>query len=202
MDRKMPYRIIIPVFLLALVWWGCQVDSPPPPETAQQLVDDGWAQYATANYQGARDLFNQASALDGSVVDAYNGAGWSSAKLNDLSTAMESFGLGQVKDTSNLEIRAGIGIIENARKNYAFSDSSVLSVLSENSSWVFSRDTSINSLDLHLLLAENFFAEAEYELSRDQVHLLDPSFPSALDVTTVAGRTALAMAIENLRAVI
>ncbi len=198
----MKIRTVTWIIVISLLKLGCSPSEPSQPDTAQQLIDKGWVQYSAANYQGAHDFFNQSMTLDANIADAYNGSGWSGAKLNDLDGAVSDFNTGLLLDTANTEIRAGLAFVYNAKKSYILSDSLALQVLGRDSSWVFSRSTGISAADLHLLLAENYFAEGMYELSRDQVHILTPAFPSNYDVTTVDGRTGLAVEIERLRAII
>ncbi len=169
-------------------------------ESADQLVADGWTAYLSHNYAGASSKFSQALALNGNLVDAYNGSGWSLAKLNLPDSAVTQFNKGLNRDTANAEIRAGLAFVDNALKLYSQSITLALAVLQGKPSWVFSRDNSVNALDLHLLLAEDYFALASYTESLTQIQILNPSF--AADVSTVTGQTSLAKEIERQRALL
>ncbi len=176
---------------------GCSSGSGGGGDNAAQLVRDGWTAYLSADYRTAASKFDQAIALDGSLVDAYNGAGWANAKLDSLATAVVRYNDGLARDTANNEIRAGLAFVGNALKQYASSIGYASAVLQSNPSWVFSRDNAVNQLDLHLLLAEDYFAIPDYPQSLAQVRILNPSFTA--DVSTTAGRTQLAKEIERLR---
>ena len=187
---------------------GCQKDSTGPPnKTAAQLTADGWSAFSGADYQSALTNFNNALGEDGNYVDAYNGAGWANAKLNAPSSAVSNFTNGLTKDTNapdslSLEMNAGLAFASNAQKNYSQSITSALSVLGSNANWAFVHHSAINAAELHLLLAEYYFAQSspDYVSSLHQVQIIDPAFTA--DVSTVAGQTALAGEIEQLRSII
>jgi len=149
----------------------------------------------------AHDDFAAATQGDANLVDAYNGSGWANAKLNALAAAVASFNTGLGKDSVNLQMRAGLAFVLNAQKLYTSSITADTTVLGANSTWSFSRDTSINAADLHLLLAEDYFAltPPDFLASKREVQILDPSFVA--DVATIAGQTALAARIETLRGI-
>ncbi len=193
----MRLRSSVLAFLIVVVA-GCSSTSNP--ESADQLVSEGWTAYLNHNYTLASSKFSQALALNGNLVDAYNGAGWSLAKLNLPDSAVTQFNRGLARDTGNTEIRAGLAFVDNALKLYSQSITLALAVLQVRPAWVFSRDNSVNAQDLHLLLAEDYFALASYPQSLAQVQILNPAF--AADVTTVVGQTSLAKEIERLRALL
>jgi tetratricopeptide (TPR) repeat protein len=172
----------------------------PTPPTASELVNQGWQAYSAKNYQSASDKFNQALGMDGNFVDAYNGAGWASAKLNQLATAVSKFTVGLGKDTANLEIKAGLSIVLHAQHNYAQSILYASQVLASRPGWSFTRDATLGASDLHLLLAECYFGMADYASSLAETKVLNPSFNT--DISTVAGQTALAEEIERLRSIV
>ena len=201
-------RIFLIGLFCCIAITGCQKDTTGTPnKTAAQYTADGWGASSGASYQAALTSFNSAISEDGNYVDAYNGAGWANAKLNLPSSAVSNFTNGLTKDTNapdslSVEMNAGLAFAYNAQKNYTQSISSALSVLGSNSNWAFVHNASINAAELHLLLAEDYFAQSspDYVSSLHQVQIIDPAF--AADVSTVAGQTALAGEIEQLRSII
>ena len=169
-------------------------------KTASDLIVEGWQAFAGRNYRLAGSLFAGALGKDSTIIDAYLGAGWSHARLNDLTTAALDFNTGLGRSSTNLDLNAGLAFVFNAQKLYAQSENLALNVIQVNPGWSFSRDTSVSTSDLHLLLAQDYFAEARYDLSLQQVKILNPSF-IITDVSTVSGQTALAQEIERLRAI-
>ncbi len=191
---------------LFIILWGslcvvsCKNDSSSPPEkTAQQLVTEGWQKFSTKDYHGALSSFNQAISTDPSIVDAYNGAGWSNARLSDATNAIVRFNGGATRDANNLEIKAGLAFAWSAQKDYSQSITYAAAVIQADGNWTFSHDASVTVRTLHLLLAENYFAQANYTASLQQVQVLNSSFVA--DVSTIAGQTALGEEIERLRSV-
>jgi tetratricopeptide (TPR) repeat protein len=170
---------------------GCKNDNGGGSETADQLVQDGWQAYLSKDYKTATSKFNQALAMNSSLVDAYNGAGWSYALLNRLDSSVNKFNLGRSRDTANTGINAGLGIVENALKSYQSSIAYAEIVLRQNSSWTFNRDNTINWSDLRVLLAEDFFALMQYDSCLAQIQTLTPDTTRAVD--------SLAAKIEALR---
>jgi tetratricopeptide (TPR) repeat protein len=166
-------------------------------KTPEELLAAGWTSYAGHNYAGALSYFTQAYQAKGSLTDAYNGAGWANARLGSMTAAKDRFVTGFSADSTNLQIVAGLALVYNALKDYPSSVMKANTVLQTNSTWFFTRDVSISATDLHLLLAEDYFAEGDFINSIAQIKLLNASFTA--DVTTDAGKIALASEIERLR---
>ena len=193
-------------FLVVLVAWcvivvGCSGGgSDPLDKTAAQLTAEGWQAFSVKNYPLANSKFVEALARDANFIDANNGSGWANARLNALSAAAAAFSTGRGKAPANLEIITGLAFVENAQKNYASSIIDANAVLQANPNWIFSRDASVSSMDLHLLLAENYFAQANYTSSLQQVQLLNSAFSA--DPSTSGGQDAIARELERLRSIV
>ena len=204
----MNMRILLIVLCCLVAITGCQKDTTGTQnKTAAQLTADGWSAFSGGNYQSALTNFNNALGEDGNYVDAYNGAGWANAKLNAPQSAVTDFTNGLLKDTNapdslSMEMNAGLAFAYNAQKNYTQSITSALSVLGSNPNWAFVHHSAINAAELHLLLAEDYFAQSspDYVSSLHQVQIIDPAFTA--DVSTVAGQTELAGEIEQLRSIV
>lgn len=197
----MKQSIFILCAMTGLVFWACSSgggDGPPPTKTPEQYLAEGWQAYSAKNYQLALNDFNAAAQAKPSLADAFNGSGWANAKLTLLAASAAEFNIGLTKSAANVEMLAGLSLVFNAEKQY---DSSIVragQVLSASPAWVFQRDTSTNASDIHLLLAEDYFAltPPSFGSSLAQVQILNPVF--AADTTTIAGQTALAAEIERL----
>jgi len=192
--------ILAVCFLTGQLFWACSSGGGdgPPAKTPEQYLAEGWQAYAGRNYQLAFGDFNSAMQGNSNLTDAFNGAGWASAKLNSLVRSVADFRNGLAKDSGNVQMKAGLSLVFNAQKLY---DSSIVragQALAAAPNWVFTRDTSVNASDLHLLLAEDYFAQTppNFAASLAQVQVLNPSF--AADVSAIAGQTALAIEIERL----
>lgn len=188
------------LLLLGVLFAACSKDNSSDNKSATQLITEGWQAYSARDYTTAASDFAQAVAKDANQVDGYNGAGWSNAKLFDLTKASSGFTSGLARDSSNAELQAGIAFVYSAQKNYAQSVVYALKVVTANPSWTFSHDATITVSTLHLLLAEDYFAQAAYDLSLQQVVILNPSFNA--DPTSVSGQTSIAKEIERLRSIV
>ena len=196
----MKKSILAICFLTGQLFWACSSGGGdgPPAKTPEQLLSEGWQAYASHNYTLALTDFNSAAQGNSNLVDAFNGAGWANAKLNSLAASVVDFRNGLTKNGSNVQMKAGLSLVFNAQKLY---DSSIVragEVLAADPAWVFTRDTSLNASDLHLLLAEDYFAQVppNFAASLAQVQILDPSFTA--DVSGITGQAALAQRIEDL----
>jgi hypothetical protein len=191
--------ILVACLLAGQLFWACSSGGDnPPTKTPEELLADGWKAYSSRNYQLALTDFNSAAQGNSALADAFNGAGWANAKLNSLTASVTDFNTGLGKSPGNVQMTAGLSFVFNAQKLY---DSSIVragEALAGDANWVFSRDTSVNHFDLHLLLAEDYFAKStpDYVASLAEVKILDPSFDA--DVSGIAGQTALAVKIETL----
>ncbi len=118
-------------------------------------------------------------------------------RLNLLDNAMTEFNAGKSRDTTNVDIWAGLAFVNNAQKNYTASIADAQSVIQKNTHWFFERDTTVNISDVKVVLAEDYFSTASFDLSLAVAQSLDASFRA--DVSTLAGQAALAQEIETLR---
>ncbi len=181
--------------------------SGPPVKTPDQLLAEGWQAYSQKNYQSARNSFGQAISARSGFTDAYNGAGWSDAKLNNMSEAANDFLTGYGTNSTNQQIRgqigAGMGFVLNTQKNYQESLYWSGLVLQSDSNWTFTRDLSLTSADLFILRAEDYFALARFDSSLMEVQKLDArdTVSFAPDVSTDLGRIELAAEIERLQSI-
>ena len=67
------------------MFFGCGGDGGGgPTRTAASVTAEGWTLFEDSRYGDAKDKFDEALALDDTYADAYNGLGWSNAKLDLL----------------------------------------------------------------------------------------------------------------------
>ncbi|MBI4549240.1 MAG: hypothetical protein HY707_14760 [Ignavibacteriae bacterium] len=189
-------RTFFAIVLVCFLAFSCRTGEPDE-QTAAKLTEQGWESFTLGGYQAALRKFLEAIRANPEYVDAYNGTGWTYAKLNNLDSSKIQFTTGLNKDPNNLEIKAGLSFVYNAQKDYDFSNDLALQVADSDSNWSFRRDTTITVDDLRLLIAENYFAIGNYSASLAQVKILNPGFDA--DVTTAEGQAALAHEIERLR---
>lgn len=189
-------------FLLLTFIFKCGEDNgfKPPAKEAEQLTNEGWDRFEYKGYDNALAKFKEAIAKDKNYAEAYNGAGWASARLTNLSDAVSYFTQCISLSSTHVDAHAGLAFVYNAEKEYQSSVSAAITALSIDSSWLFAHDQTINYQDLHLILAECYFALGNFSDSLAQVQILNPSFTA--DVGTFEGRSALAEEIERLRGIV
>ncbi|MBD3288090.1 hypothetical protein GF337_04745, partial [candidate division KSB1 bacterium] len=150
--------------LIAVSFTGCGDDNgfTPPTKELQDLVNDGWETFGysvagagTIGYENALEIFEDVISQDSSFAEAYNGAGWSSARLTRLNDAISFFQKGIVRDANLIDANAGLAFIYNAQKSYAASNNQAQSVINKNDEWQFGYDQSVNYRDLYIIMAEN-----------------------------------------------
>jgi tetratricopeptide (TPR) repeat protein len=188
--------------LVLLIIAGCESDNGTTPTeyTAQELTEQGWDLFATVDYQRALEKFEEAISKETNYVEAYAGAGWASARLTNLASSVSYFSSCISLNSSYEDGHAGLAFVYNAQKHYLLAITSANSALSQNSTWFFQHDETLNHNDLHLLLAECYFALLNFENCLAQVKILNTSFTA--DITTYDGRAALAAEIERLRGIV
>jgi tetratricopeptide (TPR) repeat protein len=201
-------KLMIVLSVGGLLWMlaSCSNNGGGPTvKTPDQLVADGWQAYKQKNYQSALNSFTQAIQARTTYMDAYNGAGWSDAKLSQMTDAYDQFTLGFNIDTTNQALRkqfeAGFALIYNTQKNYPTSVFWAGQVLQGDSNWIFTRDLSLSAADLYILLAEDYFAMAKFDSSLYEVQMVDTrdSVSFTPNISNDLGRIQLADEIERLR---
>ena len=197
--------------------------------TAEHKASYGWEMYELKDYLKSREWFFNSVETDKKWKDAYNGLGWSYAKLLEMDSldtenigSIRTFhrGLLQPKDPWNstdvhLEILAGLTFAYHAKGNdkeavkfgNALIDSTLIGLNpSRWHSWAFSHDSTLNYLDLRITMASSYFALAEFDST--QVHLkvvldsLGSSTKLISDYKSLLGRQLVAQQLDSLQKVL
>jgi tetratricopeptide (TPR) repeat protein len=147
--------------------FGCGGDGGGgPSDTAASLTAAGWALFEQGEYDAAKVKFYQALNLDATYADAYNGIGWSNAKLDSLSQSLSSFGECITFDNVLAEAYAGCApVYRDYETEPAHFDSAVAmatQALSLAASFSFSHDLSFDWRDLHLIMAQSHYGLGEF----------------------------------------
>jgi len=189
-------------FLLILLVLNCELENGvnPPDKQVEDLVNEAWEQFEDGSYQFALEKFEAAISRDNNYAEAYNGAGWSSARLTNLTNAVSHFTQCITLNSSHVAAQAGLAFVYNAQKEYQAAISAANTALSVSSNWLFTHDQTLNYKDLHLILAHCYFALGNFSQSLTHVQKLNPSFTA--DINTYEGRSALAEEIERLRGIV
>lgn len=120
---------------------------------------------------------------------------WSYGKLSKPDTSLLYADSALEQNSSNLGALACKAYILNIQENYEASNNYADSLLSIDSTWA-SNFVDLDSTDIFLLKAQNYYALGEFENSLEAVQRVNPDFSA--DVSTTEGRRALATEIERL----
>jgi tetratricopeptide (TPR) repeat protein len=140
-----------------------------PTESASSRTAEGWALFEGGDYEEAIEKFARAIVLDDSYADAYNGLGWSYAALDSLSRSVDSFGHGITESATGTVLTdcyAGSSpVYRDLDSRPSHFDSAAVyasNALSLNRLYVFEHDESFDWHDLHLIMAQSYFALNDY----------------------------------------
>jgi hypothetical protein len=167
--------------------------------TPGELIQQGWLKFEAGDFAGAGSDFSAALSIATIKTDssgAYLGLGWAQLRQNAGGLAENSL----VKHLSfapgNNEGRAGLAFAYPTTDKFREAIDTANVILSSNPTWIFSHDASLDSVDLHLLLAQCYYDIAVFDSSLMQViKYYDPNFWQ--DVSTQAGKDTLGQKIQE-----
>jgi tetratricopeptide (TPR) repeat protein len=167
--------------------------------TARKLIEQGWGKFEAGNFAGAGSDFSAALSIATIKIDssdAFLGLGWAELKQNQGGLAENSLVKYLSFAPGENDGRSGLAFAYPTTNKFREAIDTANVVLSSNPSWAFSHDASINSGDLHLLLAQCYYNIAIFDSSLMQVrNYYDPNFWQ--DVKTSAGKDTLGMKIQE-----
>lgn len=183
---------LLPVLALVLSCGGGGGDSGPS-ESASSLTAEGWTHFESGEYGLSVDKFERALALDPSYADAHNGLGWSYARLDSLSRSLDSFGkaitetgLSAVLTDSYAGSSPAYRDLDTRPSHFDSAAVYASNALSLDRRYVFEHDEDFDWNDLHLIMAQSYFALGDYASAKVRVDSLDgiilnPGSPSFVE---------------------
>ncbi len=185
-------------FVSIAVLVGCDVDKDQDRITDPgQTIANTWLIFGNGNYDSARTVFKDIINRYPDSTVAYSGLGWCEMQSDSLDAAATAFAGGSSKGNASADLYAGWAFVLNAQKKYAESNERILAALFKDSLWNFPYLLGLSHTDLELMRAQNFLLTGDYANALLAVNFLDPNFTA--DITTLAGRAALAAKIEELK---
>jgi len=197
------------LFLLIVILTGtllfclsCEKKGVKPRLTARELINQGWQKFGAGNFAGAGSDFSAAlsiATIKDDSSDAFLGLGWAELRQSYGGLAENSLVKYLSLTPGSNDGRAGLSF---AYHTYSTTDKfrkaidTANVVLSSNPTWAFSHDASIDSTDLHLVLAQCYYLIAIFDSSLMQViKYYDPNFWQ--DVSTQEGKDTLGIKINE-----
>lgn len=164
-----------PLALLALLALGCGVSGGGGTEE-ENALRDAWTLYHQQRWEEARVAFQDIADADLSVGEAFGGVGWTRLHLLQPVQARTAFQNSLVGDEQRLESRAG----EAFALRDAGGDSGRLleqarAVLATDPDWRFSHESSVDWMDLQVLMAQTFFLRQQFDSSLFRCRQADPA---------------------------
>ena len=166
---------------------GCGGGDTGPGATAESRTAEGWALFEAGDYAGAIEKFDAAVSLDDTYADAYNGLGWSFAKLDSLAESIDNFD-DCIANGMSGDPHAGRAPVYRDLAPPRFGDavSTASTALSLERRYVFEHDTTFDWHDLHLIMAQSRFGMGQYDLANAEVDSLggnvqDPGSPTFVE---------------------
>jgi tetratricopeptide (TPR) repeat protein len=167
--------------------------------TPRKLINQGWGKFEAGNFAGAGSDFSAALSIATIKIDssdAFLGLGWAELKQNHGGLAENNLVKYLSFAPGDSDGRAGLAFAYSTTNKFRQAIDTANVVLSSNPTWVFHHEASINSVDLHLLLAQCYYNIANFDSSLIQVrNYYDPNFWQ--DVSTPAGKDTLGMKIQE-----
>lgn len=181
--------------------------------TDEDLSSYGWSMYESGDFIDALDWFSDAIQKDSSHSDAYNGKGWTMGHLRQADSAAYYFEKYLSIDSSFtdvLDFYAGLSFAYNAIGNDTLARKYAETYFfgTQNSDlgdpdWCFCHNTSINQLDVRLILAVSEFRMALFDNCQTSINQIykDLGLSTVVnaDATTVQGRTILAEHLSSIQ---
>ncbi len=196
--QKRLFLLMVILMGTLLFYFSCE-EKGVEKITAGELIKKGWLKFEAGNLAGAGSDFSAAISISTNAGDssgAFLGLGWAQLRQSQAGLAENSFVEYLYLSPGSDDGRAGLAFAYPATNKFREAIDTANVVLSSDPSWVFSHDSSIDSTDLHLVLAQCYYCIAIFDSSLMQViNYYDQSFWQ--DVSTPAGKDTLGMKIQE-----
>ena len=175
MSIKQFGRITILLALVAIVFaaTGCDEDTAglEAERSAESYLQEGWDLFSSGRYEESIIPFNIAVDKEPQEPDAYNGRGWSWAKIGVLDNGRVNFETAIELGLETADPQAGLAVclrdLEPVDYNAVITHA--LAALEISPDYELARHTSMDWHDLRLILAQAYFDTGLYEDANAQV---------------------------------
>jgi tetratricopeptide (TPR) repeat protein len=173
------------------------VNATDPASEAVTLTSQGWSAFEARRYPDAVSLFRQAASRNDRYSDAYNGIGWSYARMDSLHASLRAFDIALALEPEFNDAYAGRSFVSLALGEYADAVAAVWAVEGSGAKfYAFRHDARITLDDLLLVKARSYFLLRNYQAAQTVIDRLDPE--NRLDPSSPTYVEDLALVIESL----
>lgn len=172
-------RIFIVLFIALIVLMACENLEKNIPTTAQTTsshIINGWSYYTNGNYEAALDEFIAAKNRDAVNEEAYNGLGWTYAKLHDYDESISHFLLLlSITNTNTMkaDIFAGLVMTYGSMQMSTANQSERIdaeqyiidytdSLIQYDANYTFERDDHVNINTIRAMIAQSYFNTQDF----------------------------------------
>ncbi|MCP4728391.1 MAG: hypothetical protein GY863_25365 [bacterium] len=203
---------ILSVLIIGTLLFSCggtnKVVEPITPAGTNPLqkIADGWAQYELNNFDGAIILFNEARVLDWTLLDAYNGLGWSYFKGHNLPLSTSNFENVIEGDSTHVDALVGYALATFEKNEYSLAITTINTITTIDSlgfnregfdEYFFQHDNTITSEEIRIVLALCYYYSGMFSEAFQQLNVyLDPTLN--LDPESPTFKSELLRALKDL----
>lgn len=187
--RKVCKYLTVLIGLLAFVVCGGSnfgTNPPPPdPQKVEDIINAAWARYEAAQYDEAITLFNEALSLDNTVLDIFNGLGWSYFQTHSLIKSLANHTIAIGSDSSFADAMVGFSVSAFERNEYGLAINAINTIARIDTSgfdiqgtddYIFKHDSAVTARRVRKILALCYFYSGNFTESFNQLKLfLDPN---------------------------
>ena len=144
-------------------------------ENEESITQNGWIWFAQNEMDSAAFYFNQALSQNDEYGWAFIGLGWVQLRQGELLEALSNFNNGLTFDPTILDGRVGRAAINLSFNEYDNVISDGNYVLNTDADYVFEYDETVDYRDVHIFLAQAYYAKEDFETAQAHCNILDPN---------------------------
>ena len=154
-------RIILTLPLVILnvilfVFAGCGGNGTGPGYNVRANLDLGWDYFSDGDYSDAIDKFTEVLQNSEDNPEAYLGRGWCYAFMRQFTNAVANF-QSTLDERDDIDANMGLAAIYRDQPDYVTAISNASEVIEADSNYQFSKKTSIDYKDAHLIKAQCYY---------------------------------------------
>lgn len=159
-----------------------------------ELTEYGWELFEVSDYENALGYFSDAIKADPSYSDAWTGMGWTYLRLANIQFAYQNLTEAVRLSPNSNDAQAGLAFCLHSRGEYVQADTTAQRILNRSTIWQFTRDRSIELIDLKVLQVSARYLTGNFSSALALLQTFDPDF--MCDINTPEGLAELSNRIE------